>query len=259
MVSLTGFSLVGGPAYNDSPAAVATLTALDVPYIAAHPLEFQTLGQWAQAGQGFGPIETTMLIALPEIDGATNPTVFAGRHSLDGCQGCHHMCKGSDDSRAMSACPERITSLAEKTHRLAKLHRAKNADKKIGIVLFGFPPNAGAAGTAAYLSVFESLHNTLNAMKADGYTLDVPATVQDLREAVLGGNAAYHGQPANVAAYIDADTIVRNTPPLKAIEAVWGPAPGKVQSDGRNVFVLGKQFGNIFVGVRHQRPWNSLA
>ena len=250
MVSLTGFSLVGGPAYNDSPAAVAALTALDVPYIAAHPLEFQTLGQWASAPQGLGPIETTMLIALPEIDGATNPTVFAGRHGLDGCTGCSHMCKGSTDSRAMSPCHERINSLTEKTLRLAKLRRTKNADKKVGIVLFGFPPNAGAAGTAAYLSVFESLHNTLKAMKADGYSLDVPATVDDLRAEVLGGNSAAYGQPANVAAFVDADTIVRNTPPLKVIESVWGPAPGKVQSDGRSVFVLGRQFGNVFVGLQ---------
>ena len=250
MVSLTGFSLVGGPAYNDSPAAVAALSALDVPYIAAHPLEFQTLGQWANAPQGLGPIETTMLIALPEIDGATNPTVFAGRHGLDGCTGCAHMCKGSADSRAMSPCHERITSLAEKTHRMAKLRQTKNADKKVGVVLFGFPPNAGAAGTAAYLSVFESLHNTLTAMQADGYTLDVPATVDDLRAAVLGGNSATYGQPANVAAFVDADTIVRNTPPLKVIESVWGPAPGKVQSDGRSVFVLGRQFGNVFVGLQ---------
>lgn len=250
MVSLTGFSLVGGPAYNDSPAAVAALQALDVPYIAAHPLEFQTLGQWAQAGQGLGPIETTMLIALPEIDGATNPTVFAGRHSLNGCQGCAHMCSGATDSRAMSPCPERITTLAEKTLRLARLHQAKNADKKIGIVLFGFPPNAGAAGTAAYLSVFESLHNTLTAMKAAGYTLTVPATVDDLRATVLGGNAAVYGQPANVAAFVEADTIVRDTTHLAEVEAVWGAAPGRVQSDGRRVFVLGQQFGNVFVGLQ---------
>ncbi len=160
------------------------------------------------------------------------------------------MCKGRADSRAMSPCPERITSLAEKTHRLAKLRQLRNAEKKVGIVLFGFPPNAGAAGTAAYLSVFESLHNTLNAMKADGYTLDVPATVDELREAVLGGNSKMYGQPANVAAFVDADTIVKNTPPLKAIEASWGPAPGKIQSDGRNVFVLGKQLGNIFIGLQ---------
>ena len=250
LVSLTGFSLVGGPAYNDSPAAVEALSALDVPYIAAHPLEFQTLGQWAVSGSGLGPIETTMLIALPEIDGATNPTVFAGRHGLDGCRGCAHACGGSTEAKAMAPCHERVASLAEKTWRLAKLRAQSNVDKKVGIVLFGFPPNAGAAGTAAYLSVFESLHNTLTAMKADGYSLDVPETVDDLRAEVLGGNAARYGQPANVAAFVDADTIVRHTPLLKPIEAAWGPAPGKAQSDGRSVFVLGKQFGNVFVGLQ---------
>ena len=79
LVSLTGFSLVGGPAYNDTEAAVETLSKLNVPYISAHPLEFQTLSQWENSSTGLGPIETTMLVALPELDGATSPTVFAGR------------------------------------------------------------------------------------------------------------------------------------------------------------------------------------
>lgn len=251
MVSLSGFSLVGGPAYNDSPAAVAALEALDVPYIAAHPLEFQTLGQWADSPQGLGPVETTMLIALPEIDGAAMPTLFAGRHSEGGCTGCAHMCKHqSSDGRAMAPCHERIEALAEKTLRMSGLRRKANVDKKVSIVLFGFPPNAGAAGTAAYLSVFESLFNTLNAMKADGYTLDVPASVEALREVVLGGNAKMFGQPANVAAMVDAETIVRTTGPIAEIEAVWGPAPGRIQSDGRSVFVLGADLGNVFIGLQ---------
>ena len=250
LISLSGFSLVGGPAYNDSPAAVQTLTRLDVPYIAAHPLEFQTLGAWAAAEGGLGPVETTMLVALPEIDGATNPTVFAGRHGPEGCAGCHKGCKGTAGAREMAPCLERITVLAEKTLRLARLRRLANAQKKVGVVLFGFPPNAGAAGTAAYLSVFESLHNTLTRLKAEGYTLDVPATVEDLRARVLGGNAAQYGQEANVAEIVSADDILRNTPPLAAVEAVWGPAPGKVQSDGRGVFILGARFGNVFVGLQ---------
>lgn len=250
LVSLTGFSLIGGPAYNDSAAAVAVLKALDLPYIAAHALEFQTLGQWAASGGGLGPVETTMLVALPEIDGATNPTIFGGRHGAEGCQGCSYNCPRTSDTKAMAPCIERIESLVEKTRRMALLRRKANAEKKVGIVLFGFPPNAGAIGTAAYLSVFESLFNTLTRMKADGYAVEVPASVDDLRAAILQGNAKQYGQEANVAAHVDADTIVRNTPPLKAIEAVWGPAPGKVQSDGRGVFILGQQFGNVFVGVQ---------
>lgn len=250
LVSLTGFSLVGGPAYNDSDAAITTLSALDVPYIAAQPLEFQTLAQWADGGQGLSPIEATMLVALPEIDGATNPTVFAGRHGPEGCIGCTQRCSAVGSIKAMAPCYERISALAEKTHRLATLRRKENSEKTVGIVLFGFPPNAGAVGTAAYLSVFESLHNTLHQMVQDGYDVTPPATVDALREAILNGNAMTYGQEANVAARVSADTIVAQTPWLNEIEDTWGPAPGRIQSNGREVFVLGAQFGRVFVGVQ---------
>ena len=242
LLSLTGFSLVGGPAYNDTNAAIETLTKLDVPYIAAHPLEFQTLEQWDASEGGLGPIETTMLIALPEIDGATNPTVFAGRHGENA--------SSANTNREMAPCPERVTCLVEKTARLATLRRQKNADKKVGIVLFGFPPNAGAVGTAAYLSVFESLFNTLTRMKIEGYDVDVPEDVDALRAAILKGNSSTYGQEANVADHVSADTIVSDTPYLADIEEVWGPAPGRIQSDGRGVFILGQHFGNVFVGVQ---------
>ena len=250
LVSLTGFSLVGGPAYNDNDAAIAVLSDLDLPYVAAQPLEFQTLDQWSTGGQGLSPIEATMLIALPEIDGATNPTVFAGRHGTQGCTGCTHRCPAASDVKAMAPCLERVDALVEKTHALATLRRKFNADKTVGIVLFGFPPNAGAVGTAAYLSVFESLHNTLHRMQAEGYDVTPPATVDALRDAVLNGNAQVHGQEANVAATVTADKIVANTPWLDEIEATWGAAPGRVQSNGREVFILGAQFGKVMVGVQ---------
>lgn len=250
LLSLTGFSLVGGPAYNDNAAAVEWLKRLDLPYVAAHPLEFQTLDQWSRSPQGLGPIETTMLIALPELDGATNPTVFAGRHGASGCQGCARNCGVTSAVKAMAPCPERIEVLAARIDRLAALRRSEVAQRRVGIVLFGFPPNAGAAGTAAYLDVFQSLHNTLQAMKARGYSISPPDSVEELRKAVLEGSARQFGQEANVAAHISADDIVRDTPWLMEIEAQWGPAPGKIQSDGSGVFVLGAQFGNVFVGLQ---------
>ncbi|MEL7204296.1 MAG: magnesium chelatase subunit H [Pseudomonadota bacterium] len=242
LLSLTGFSLVGGPAYNDNDAAIATLKALDVPYIAAHPLEFQTIEQWEASAQGLGPIETTMLIALPELDGATTPTVFAGRHGTETTSANH--------SKAMAPALERVEALADRAAKQAHLRRSQTYDRNVAIVLFGFPPNAGAAGTAAYLDVFNSLHNTLHAMAADGYDIDPPDTVEELREAVLEGNASQYGQEANVHARVSADHIVANTPWLDDVEAVWGAAPGKVQSDGRDVYILGRQFGKVFVGLQ---------
>jgi magnesium chelatase subunit H len=250
LLSLTGFSLVGGPAYNDNAAALKTLGALDLPYIAAHPLEFQTLDQWAGSKQGLGPIETTMLIALPELDGATNPMVFAGRHGDEGCHGCARNCAAQSTVKEMAPCPERIEMLAARVAKQVALRRSRVAERRVGIILFGFPPNAGAAGTAAYLDVFQSLHNTLHAMAARGYDLTPPETVEDLRAEVLGGNAAQYGQEANIAAHVSADEIVRGTPWLTEIETQWGAAPGKVQSDGRGVYILGRQFGNVFVGLQ---------
>jgi magnesium chelatase subunit H len=140
--------------------------------------------------------------------------------------------------------------LADKVARLARLHRSATATRKLAIVLYGFPPNAGAAGTAAYLGVFESLFNTMHALKADGYDLTPPVSVEALREAVLKGNAARHGQPANVHATVPAAEIVAKTPWLAEVEAAWGPAPGRHQTDGRGVHVLGCQFGNVFVGLQ---------
>ena len=247
LLSLTGFSLVGGPAYNDSPAAVDTLRALDVPYLAAHPLEFQTLAQWA-AGPGLGPVETTMLVALPEIDGATNPHVFAGRHGATGCDGCARRC-AAGPARAMAPCPERVEALAARTARLAALRRSEPEGRRVAIVLYGFPPNAGAVGTAAYLSVFESLHATLRRMKAEGYRVEIPATLDDLRRAVLAGGAD-RGQQASVLARVTADEIVSRTPWLAEVEAAWGPAPGRHQTDGSGVFVLGARFGDVAVVVQ---------
>ncbi len=65
MVSLTGFSLVGGPAYNDARAAEEILASLDVPYLSAFAIEFQNLEQWRSGDHGLTPVEATMMVALP--------------------------------------------------------------------------------------------------------------------------------------------------------------------------------------------------
>ena len=254
VVSLTGFSLVGGPAYNDARAAEEMLAALDVPCLSAQPVEFQTLEQWGESDRGLMPVENTIMVAIPELDGSTGPMVFGGRTSASGakCAGCHRGCTFpvTDQGRDMHPCVERAEMLAARVDKLIQLRRAERAQRKVGIVLFNFPPNAGNAGTAAHLSVFRSLFNTLKAMQAEGYTVELPADVDALRARVIEGNAQRHGAIANVHARIPADDHVRRERWLREIEAQWGPAPGKQQSDGGGIFVLGERFGNVFVGLQ---------
>ncbi len=238
VVSLTGFSLVGGPAYNDAKAAETLLAGLGVPYVAGHAIEFQSLKQWQTSTRGLMPVESTIMVAIPELDGATLPTLYGG------CS------EAGDGPRRMQVCEERAETLAARVLKLVALRRSARSERRLAVVLFNFPPNAGNAGTAAYLSVFASLHNLLRRLKEEGYAVELPESVEALRRAIVEGNAAETGSLANVHARIGADDHVRRETWLEEIEAQWGPAPGRHQSDGRSIFVLGAQFGSVFVGLQ---------
>ena len=240
VVSLTGFSLVGGPAYNNASAAEEMLARLDVPYIAAHGTEFQSLESWEASPSGLSPVETTMMVAIPELDGAIVPTLFAGRSET----------AKPADRRDMMPEPERVAMLTERVAHLVRLRKTKRRERRLGIVLFNFPPNGGAVGTAAHLSVFKSLFNTLRALRDAGYDVELPADAEALREQVLEGNAAQLGTDANVHTRVLADEHVRREPWLDEIEQQWGPAPGRQQSDGTSIHILGRQFGKVFVGIQ---------
>ena len=240
VVSLTGFSLVGGPAYNDSAAAEQLLGELDVPYLAAHSVEFQSLEQWQDSTLGLMPVESTMMVAIPELDGATAPMLFGGRSTA----------AAEDRKRDMHPEPERAAALAARVERQIRLRRTPVAERRVGLVLFNFPPNSGATGTAAHLSVWASLLHTLRALARDGYDVEVPENEDALRERLLGGNARQYGADANVCARIATDDHVRRETWLADIESQWGPAPGKHQTDGGSIFVLGEHFGNVFVGIQ---------
>jgi magnesium chelatase subunit H len=240
-VSLTGFSLVGGPAYNDAQAAAQMLGELDVPSLAATPVEFQTLAQWENEDRGLLPVEATMMVAIPELDGTTGSMVFGGRVAE----------KSGAEARDMAPHRERAEMLAARVARLIALRRSPRSERRIAIVLFNFPPNAGNTGTAAHLGVFASLHHTLCALRAEGYEVDeLPETADALREAIVTGNALHHGARANVHACVSVDDHVRRERWLAEIETQWGPAPGRDLSDGSSLFVLGRRFGNVFVGVQ---------
>ena len=126
LVSLTGFSLVGGPAYNDSKAAEEMLARLDVPYLGVTPVEFQTLESWGSSDRGLLPVEATMMVAIPELDGSTGPMVFGGRSDAGG-NACDH---------DMHPCTERCDMLAARVARLVDLRRSERAKRRIAAVIF---------------------------------------------------------------------------------------------------------------------------
>lgn len=254
LCSLTGFSLVGGPAYSDAKAAAGVLGQLDVPYMSAFVTEFQSKEGWQASSQGLTPIETTLMVAIPELDGATGSMVIGGRSDCGGAS------KPCICARELGQCPsgracmqpdgERVDLLADRLAALVELRRSARRERRIAITIFNYPPNSGSIGTAAFLSVFESLYETMRRLSAEGYDVAVPESADALRDMILNGNAALHGSEANVHAVVAADDHVRHERHLADIEAQWGPAPGRVLANGRGIFVLGRQFGKLLVGIQ---------
>jgi magnesium chelatase subunit H len=235
IVSLTGFSFVGGPAMNDSEAAVEFLKGLNVPLRSAVGLDVQTIEAWRDSWTGLNPVQAGMQVAIPEIDGATEPFVYGG------------MVEGGAEPVALE---ERCARVARRLRRWHRLQTAARSELKIALVLFCFPPNKGNIGTAADLDVFPSVVEILQRLKADGYSVEVPESAERLREMVLGGNSESFGSVANVAYRMSADEYARLCPYAGEIEKEWGAAPGRINSFGRDLLIQGVQLGNVFVAVQ---------
>lgn len=236
LINGTGFSLVGGPAESHPDEAQKILERLDVSYMDIFPLAFQRVEEWQNDDSGLIPIHLTMNVAIPELDGATEPLVIGGPTA------------SSDVYVPIS---EQIDLAARRIARRVTLHRKTNADKRVAVILFNFPPNLGNIGTAAYLDVFTSLHQLLHALQAEGYNVGtIPESVDSLRHAVTQGNALIHGTDGNVAAWLPVADYLRLFPPYREIEAIWGNAPGELLNDGKQFYILGYQFGHVFVGIQ---------
>jgi magnesium chelatase subunit H len=235
IVSLTGFSFVGGPAMNDSEAAAEFLQKLNRPYRSAVSLDTQTIDAWLDSQTGLNPVQSGMQIAIPEIDGATEPFIYGGI-----------------PASGVEPIPleERCTRFAHRLQRWNRLRTAPRGELKIALVLFCFPPSKGNIGTAADLDVFPSVLDTLQKLKADGYDVELPDTAAALRDKVIGGNSDRFASTANVAYRMGVDEYRRDCPYVDEVEEEWGPAPGKVNSFGAELLIQGVHLGNVFVGVQ---------
>ncbi|KAG2683501.1 hypothetical protein I3843_10G032400 [Carya illinoinensis] len=187
VISLTGFALVGGPARQDHPRAVEALVKLDVPYIVALPLVFQTTEEWLNSTLGLHPIQVALQVALPELDGGMEPIVFAGRDPRTGKSHALH---------------KRVEQLCTRAIRWAELKKKSKAEKKLAVTVFSFPPDKGNVGTAAYLNVFSSIFSVLKELQRDGYNVEgLPETSDALIEDVIHDKEAQFSSPNLNIAY----------------------------------------------------------
>lgn len=181
IASTIGFPLVGGPAGSmeagrQVEVAKRILTAKNIPYLIAAPLLIQDIHSWTR--QGIGGLQSVVLYALPELDGAIDTIPLGG---LVGDR--------------IYLVPNRVQRLTQRLHAWIQLRRTPPSDRKIAVILYGFPPGYGATGTAALLNVPDSLLNLLRALKAQGYTIgDLPDDGETLLQQVKAADELYVSQ-----------------------------------------------------------------
>ena len=252
IVNTVGFPLVGGPAGSveagrNVAVAEQLLTDMNVPYIVAAPMLLQGIDQWKQTGV-LG-LQSVVLYALPELDGAIDAVVLGG---LVGDK--------------IALVPERVRKLNSRVMGWMNLKRSPPSERKIAVSLYGFPPNVGAVGTAALLNVPQSLENLLRQLHRSGYDVgdwanDEHASGQSLVAAlaVISENPVIAGGASNMQAALDAKIAraVANDQTVAATLALPGAglAGAKVRAVDVTADELEKVMGKyMFQKVR--RAWS---
>jgi magnesium chelatase subunit H len=250
IVSTIGFPLVGGPAGSmeagrQVEVAKRILTAKNVPYIVAAPLLIQDIHSWTR--QGIGGLQSVVLYALPELDGAIDTIPLGG---LVGEQ--------------IYLVPERVQRLIGRVKSWVALRQKPASERKIAIILYGFPPGYGATGTAALLNVPRSLLNFLHALQNQGYAIaDLPEDAEELIRAVKEADERLvptpHSpfptpqSPVPIPTTVNAKTLEKWLGYLRTsrIEKQWKSLIGTgIKTYGDEFHIGGIQLGNIWIGVQ---------
>ena len=235
IVSTIGFPLVGGPAGSmeagrQVEVAKQILSAKNVPYMVSAPLLIQDIHSWTR--QGIGGLQSVVLYSLPELDGAIDTVPLGGLVGED-----------------IYVIPERLQRLTGRLKNWIELRQTKPENRKIAIILYGFPPGYGATGTAALLNVPKSLLKFLQALKAQGY--DVGKLPEDGEDLIKRVKDAEENPQLGISS--TARTLEKQLGYLltSRIEKQWNSLTGTgVKTYGDKYHLGGIQLGNVWIGVQ---------
>ncbi|KAM3106381.1 cobaltochelatase subunit CobN [Phormidesmis sp. 146-20] len=236
IVSTIGFPLVGGPAGSmeagrQIEVAKRILSAKNVPYMVAAPLLIQDIHSWTR--QGIGGLQSVVLYALPELDGAIDTIPLGG---LVG--------------EKIYLIPNRVKRLTGRLKQWIQLHQTATSDRKLAIILYDFPPGYGATGTAALLNVPRSLLNLLKALKEQGYTVgDLPEDGEDLIRQVKAADTDIHPDQTSISTRKLEKWLGYLL--TSRVEKQWKSLSGSgIKTLGDDLVWGGVQLGNVWIGVQ---------
>lgn len=222
------------------------LQQLNVPYTVSAPLLLQDFSSWESSG--VNGLQSVVLYSLPELDGAIDPVPLG---ALEG-----------EDIRLQE---DRVSRLANRIRKWTALRRTPNVNKRIAIILYGFPPAVGATGTAALLDVPSSLVALLARLKAEGYDVgegDQLSGDEILERVKLADEVMQGGKLSGIAAREMLDSTVTvaadnlrewmGAQQSERIEKTWGSfgSATNLKTFNGEFLLGGLKLGNVWIGVQ---------
>ena len=152
---------------RQADVAKAILSSKNVPYTVAAPLLIQDMESWVR--DGVSGLQSVVLYSLPELDGAIDTVPLGG---LVGDN--------------IYLVPERVIRLSQRLKKWVTLRSTPPPQRKIAILLYGFPPGVGAAGEFLLFNLNSSIiffvkqTNTINIIAGTAALLNVPRSLESI-------------------------------------------------------------------------------
>lgn len=154
---------------------------------------------------------------------------------------------------ALEPIPDRVTLLGDVTTRWLKLRHLKNADKKLAVFVYNFPPGPGNVGVAYFLDVAGSLRSMLQALAAQGYTVgDIDESDKAVSDKLRDMYAGYLNVGAVSAGELR-DWVHEMTPQHETLfYDVFGQPPSTIP-------IKGLRYGNVLVLLQDMQGMEDLS
>lgn len=209
---------------------------------------------WSSDINGLSPAEVAYDVAHPEFDGQIITVPSCTTERLP------------DGSRAYVSIEDRAERIADIAMMWARLRRTPNADRRVAVLLYMYPPGTANAGGAAGLDTFASVVDLLHRMRDDGYDVggSIPETPRELVDTLLSGLT-------NDIDWISDEEVARRSldlvdgetykgwlsevpgPARERIVGDWGEPPGDIYVADGGLMIPGAVFGNVLVGFQPDR------
>ncbi|WP_455645029.1 cobaltochelatase subunit CobN [Methanosphaera sp.] len=187
-----------------------------------------------------------------------------------------------DDDGTTIIIQEGVEKHVQLVNGWANLKEKENANKKIAIVVYDYPPGKANIG-ASYLDVYTSVHDLLVKMAEEGYDIgmsvdEIPTTeelttqiidignkgnwAQGLLESYVEDNLADLTKYHQLISASEFDKMYNELPSnlQEQLIACWGTGlgNGSMIYNNSSLVIPGIYFGNIFITIQPARGWDSV-